>query len=165
MRVLLIMFLLIFSYADEYVTQTKELIRYKLNLKYDIKDPMVDVKAFNESLNANSKNLNNKKDAKYDNKVLSKDKAKVLNSTPTEGAKKKGKKDVQFTLKSIFNNKAFITAKLDDNTTSSWYKENDSIFYYKVYKIDKNYVIVKDKNVSKMLVINKADNKNLKVVK
>ena len=165
MRVLVIMFLLIFSYADEYVTQTKELIKYKLSLKYDIKDPMVDIKSFNESLNVNAKNVDNKKGSKSNNKVISKDKAKVLNSTPTKDGKKKEKKEVKFNLESIFNKKAFISAKLDDNTTSSWYKENDSIFYYKVYKIDKNYVILKDKNVSKMLVINKTDNKNLKVVK
>ena len=164
MRVLILFFIATFIYANQYVEETKALIRYKLDLKYDIKDPMVDVKAFNESLNP--KKEDNKNDKKSKNqKNLGKDKAKVLNSTPTDGSKKKEKKEVEFNLESIFNKKAFITAKLDDNTTSSWYKENDSIFYYKVYKIDKNYVIVKDKNVSKMLVINKADNKNLKVVK
>jgi hypothetical protein len=170
MRILILFFIATFIYSDQYIDKTKDLTRYKLDIEYNIKDPMVDIEAFNKKTDEKPvKKQGEKKEKKDDTKkaVVNKDKAKVLNSTPTNiiSSEVKEKKDVEFNLVSIFNKKAFISAKLDDNTTSNWYKENDAIFYYKVYKINKNHVVVKDKNISKILIINQDNNKNLKVIK
>ena len=156
------MFLIISSslYASIYTKETKDLLEYKLDLKYNIKNPMVDIKAFTSKDVNKTKNSTKNQHAKSSGK--NKDKEKVLNSSIKNKQKKKRK---IFHLLSIFNNKAFIKVQLDNNITSKWYKKNDTISSYKVENISNSYVILKDKNISKMLVINKNKNKNLKVIK
>jgi hypothetical protein len=144
--------------ADTYVEYTKELIKYELDFDYSIKDPMVNMDYLKEKEEA-------KKSKKVEEEQKLKDKKKILESKPITTNIKPEKKDIIFNLISVFNKKAFINSKLDDNSSTKWYKKGDMIFNYNISKVEKNYVVISDENISKIITIKNNNNKNLRVIK
>lgn len=79
----------------------------------------------------------------------------IINKTAKKRVSNSEKHHFNLKVYAIYNNKVFINSK--------FYKTGDMIYGYKVYKIGKNYVILKRKNRFK--VVNLVKNGILKIRK